>query len=220
MKTKRTLLVAGAVSATVLSALSASAVVLQPLIVPDPFGTVGIQQALPCGDDLETKTRIAGGRIEVTPASVREQMLFELTRMDLFLEPFSVDNECQGIHATAQFFEIDVRLAGAVTFPAEAVEPPESGQFRFTIPKDQFLIYESVLDNAQARQPETMYQKPSEDVTGLIDLRNRTVEFHVTLASQLHFRAGCVGNTCVIDVVKDGTQAADVEGKITKPTRH
>jgi hypothetical protein len=217
MKTKRTLLVACAVSAIVLSALSANAVVLQPLIVTDPTGTVRAQQALPCGDDLDITRPIAGGRIEVTPVSVREQILFDLTRLDLFLAPFSVHRACRGIEATANFSEIGVRLAGAVTFPAEAVGSLDSGQFRFTIPKDKFLIYESVLDNASVRQPETAYQKPSEDVTGLIDLRNRTVEIHVSLASQLRFRAGCVGDTCVIDAVKDGTQAADIVGRITPP---
>src|SRR5437773_5417883 len=137
--------------------------------------------------------------------------------MDLFLAPFSVHRECRGIEATAEFFEIGVRLAGAVLIPAEEVGPLESGQFRFTIPKDTFLMYESILDNVPVRQPETLYQKPSEDVTGLIDLRNRTVEIHVALASRLRFRAGCVGDTCVIDEIKDGTQAADVVGPIVPP---
>src|SRR5262249_36311049 len=158
--------VAGAVSAIVLSAPRAHAEVSRPLIVTEPTGTVRVQQALPCGDNLDTTRPVAGGRIEVTPATVRdpngrEQIMFELNGLDLFLAPFSVHRQCLGIEATAEFFEIGVRLAGALTFPAEAVGTLELGQFRFTIPKDQFLIYESVLDNVRVRQPETMYQKPS-----------------------------------------------------------
>jgi hypothetical protein len=218
MNTKQTLLMAGAVSAIVLSAPLANAVVLPSLIVTEPTGIVNVQQALPCGEDLRTTRRIVGGRIEVTPVSLRERVQFDLTRLDLFLAPFSVRRECQGIRATAAFSEIGVRLASTVSFTAVPVDTAETGQFRFTIPKDQFLIFESVLDNAPFRQPETMYLRPSEDVTGLIDLRNRLVEFHVSLTSQLHFRAGCVGDRCVIDEVKDGTQTAEVRGRITPPT--
>src|SRR3989442_6218153 len=188
MKTKRTLLVAGALTEIVLAAPRVNAVVLRPLVVIDPAGTVRIQQALPCGNDLDTTRPIAGGRIDVTPsvipADVRQQILFQLTRMDLFLAPFSVHRECRGIAATAEFFEIGVRLARAVIFTGELDGPLELRRYRFTIPKEQFLIYESILDNAPVRQPETMYQKPSEDVTGLIDLGRGAVEIHVALASR------------------------------------
>ena len=222
MKTKRTLLAAGAVTAIVLSAPMANAVVLRSLVVLDPAGTVRIQQALPCGDDLDTTRPIAGGRIDVTPAviaaDVRGGIVFDLTRMDLFLAPFSVHRECRGIAATAEFFEIGVRLARAVIFTGEPDGPLELRRYRFTIPKEQFLIYESVLDNAPVRQPETMYQKPSEDVTGVIELLRGSVEIHVALASRLRFRAGCtVGNHCLIDEVKDGTQRADVAGIMVDP---
>jgi hypothetical protein len=219
MKTKQTLLVAGAVSAIMLSTPLVHAAGFSPLIVTHPSGSVRIQQALPCGTTLDTATRIAAGRIEVSPANLSERALFALTRLDLFLTPFSVRGACQGIEATADFSEVGLRLADAVTFSAELVGTLDQGQYRFTIPKDQFLIYESVLDNASPRQPDTAYQKPSEDVTGLIDLRNRTVQIHVVLATQLRFRAGCVGDKCVIDETDGGTQTADVVGSITPPTQ-
>jgi len=218
MNMKQTLLVAGAVGAIMLSAPLANAIVLHPLIVTEPTGTVRIQQAVPCGEAIEGARRIVGGRIEVTPASVRERLLFNLTRLDLFLAPFAVHRECRGFQATAEFFEIGVRLASAVTFTAVPVETGAAGQYRFTIPKEQFLIFESVLDNVRVRQPESEYKRPSEDVTGLIDLRNGTMEIHVALTSALHFRAGCVGERCVIDEVSPGTQIADVVGRITPPT--
>jgi hypothetical protein len=222
MKTKRTLLVAGALTAIVLSAPRVNAVVLRPLVVINPAGTVRIQQALPCRNDLDTTRPIAGGRIDITPsvipADVRQQILFQLTRMDLFLAPFSVHRECRGIAATAEFFEIGVRLARAVIFTGEPDGPLELRRYSFTIPKEQFLIFESILDNAPVRQPETMYQKPSEDVTGLIDLGRGAVEIHVALASRLRFRAGCtVGNHCLIDEQLDGMQRADVAGIMVDP---
>jgi hypothetical protein len=220
MNTKQTILVATAVSAIVLSAHLAHAQGQRPLIVTEPTGTVRIQQALPCGDPLDGALPIAGGRIEVTPASVDGQILFNLTRLDLFVTPFSVRRACLGVDATAAFSEIGITLASGVTVPAQLVGTVDTGvQYQFTIPKDQFLIHESVLDNVRVQQPERAYQKPSEDVTGVIDLRNRTIAIHVALASQLHFRAGCVGDSCVIDTVKDGTQIADIRGSITPPTQ-
>ncbi len=222
MTTTWTLLVAGAVSAIVLSAPLAHAAPGRPLIVTEPTGTVHIQQALPCGDPLDVRQRIAGGRVDMTPARVGEQLLVNLTRLELFLEPLSVHRACLGLEATAKFSEIGVRLASAVTFGAVPVVTTagtvDSGVYQFLIPKDQFLIFESVRDNTQFRQPETMYQKPSEDVTGLINLRERTISIHVALAAQLHFRAGCVGDSCVIDTIKDGLETADVQGQIVPPT--
>lgn len=216
MKTKQ-LLMAVAVSAIALTAPAVHAIGFRPLVVVDPTGSVRIQQALPCGDDLDLTRSITGGRIELAPTSLRIQPTFNLTKMDLFLEPFSVRRQCRGIDATAEFYEIGVRLAGAVTFDGVPMGDSESNQFAFRIPKDKFLIYETVLDNAPVAQPERKYVKPSEDVTGLIDLRARTIDIHVALASLMRFRAGCVGTRCVIDEEKAGTQRADVAGAILAP---
>jgi hypothetical protein len=218
MKMKQTLLVASAMSALVLSARPAQAQSFQTLIVTRPAGSVRIQQALPCGDDLNFARAVAGGRVELIPSRVREELQFTLGRLELFLEPFAVRRTCSGIEATASFSEIGVRLASAVTFPVTPVETGDAGQYRFTIPKEAFLIYESVVDNSGAPQPERAFQRPTEDVSGLIDVGNRRIEIHVVLATRLHFRAGCVGDRCVIDVVKDGTQTADVTGVIIPPT--
>jgi len=179
---------------------------------------VRIQQALPCGDDLDLERKIAGGRIELALTSLRIQPpTFNLAKMDLFLEPFSVGGQCLGDNATAEFYEIGVRLAGAVSFDGVPTGGPESNQFTFRIPKEKFLIYETVLDNAPVPQPERMYVKPSEDVTGLIDLRARTIDIHIALASRMRFRAGCIGARCAIDEEKAGRQRADVAGAILAP---
>jgi hypothetical protein len=219
MNIKHTLLVTGALSAIALSAPLAHAAGFPPLIVTHPSGSIRIQQTLPCGDPLDTTARIAGGRIEVTAANLSERAQFAFSRLDLFLTPFSVRRACSGVDATVDFSEIGVRLAGTVPFAAELVGSLDQGQYRFTIPKEQFLLFESVLDNVSKKQPEIAYQQPSEDVTGLIDLRNRTVQIHVVLATTLHFRAGCIGDKCVIDSIQEGTQTADITGRITPPTQ-
>ena len=219
MRTKRTLLVAAMVSVIVLAAPLADAVDFRPLIVIDPAGTVRIQQALPCGDPLDIVRLIAGGRIDITPTSIPGDVFnpitLHLSRLEIFLSPFSVHRECGGIAATVEFFQIGLRLANVVSVPAENVG---DGQLRFTIPKDQFLIYASVLDNRKPlTRPERAYKKPIEDVTGLINGREGTVELHVSLSSQLHIRAGCVHNRCAIDQVLDGTQTANVLGRFLVP---
>lgn len=216
MKTKR-LLMAAAVSAIALAAPAVHAIGFRPMVVVDPTGSARIQQALPCGDDLDITRSIKGGRIELAFTSTRIPPTFNLTKMDLFLEPFSVRRECKGIDATAEFYEIGFRLAGALLIDGVPTGGPESNQYLFRIPKDKFLMYQTVLDNAPAPQPERRYVKPSEDVTGLIDLRNRTVDIHVAFASLMRFRAGCVGTRCAIDEEKAGTQRADVTGAISAP---
>ena len=94
----------------------------------------------------------------------------------------------------------------------------DTGLLYFTIPKEQFLIYESVLNNAPVRQPDTSYQRPSEDVTGVIDLRRQTVQLHVVMTSELRFRAGCQGDRCAIDETHTGTTTTDIRGVSSSAT--
>src|SRR5262249_6921397 len=218
MKTQLTFLVAGLLSAIALMGSQAGAAGQQPLVITDLHGSVRTQLNLPCGDPVDETTVIESGRMDIRPEiPTREgeilSVMFDLTRLDLFLTPFAVHRACDGIDATAAFREIGVRLAGAVRFPGEAVGVPESGQYRFVIPKDQFLIYESILDNAPVPQPETKYQRPSQDVFGVIDLPRKIVQLHVVLTTHVRFRAGCVrGSQCLIDQREAVTQTADIAG--------
>src|SRR5262249_20957817 len=153
---------------------------------------------------------IAKGRVEITPRMTRDGMFFDLTRLDLFLTPFSVERTCMGISAVADFSEIGVRLAGAVRFQGQAV-PTTNGShlYRFVIPTKSFLIYESVLDNQRRRRPETAYRRPSRHVTGVLELVAtdrgmvvKHVQLRAAFQTQLHFQAGCVpGGPCTIDEV-------------------
>jgi hypothetical protein len=206
-------------SAIVLSAPVALALVSK-LIITNLRGTLHVSQHVPCGGVVDVTTTIADGRMEITPllpppADTTGGGIprFDLTRLDLFFTPFSVHHQCLGISATVAFREIGVRLTRPVRFTGELVD----GQYHFTIPKDQFLIFESVLDNLPVRQPQTSYKRPSEDVTGMIDPRRGTAQLHIVLSSQLRFRAGCVHQHCTIDEVLDGTQTTDVSGMVLAP---
>lgn len=214
MKTQQTLLMAGALSAIVLSATLVNAADPRPLIVTDVSGAVRIQQGLPCGNRVDRTTSIARGRMEMTWfQTTGADVLVDLTTVTLFLTPFQVEATCNGVSGFADFREIGIQLAGAVRFKAAPAGAREPDLFHFRIPKEQFLMYESVIDNAPVAQPETRYQRPSEDVTGVIDVRRQTVQFHVVLASQLRFRAGCEGARCAIDETHAGTITTDVRGR-------
>jgi hypothetical protein len=225
MKTILTLFVAGILSASVPSPSLANAVSAQ--IMNDVAGTVHIQQQVPCGDPVNVDTSVSQGRMEITPRMTRDGMFFDLTRLDMFVTPFSVERTCGGISAAADFSEIGVRLAGAVRFKGRVVPSTNGAQiYRFVIPKKSFLIYESVLDNLQRRRPETAYQRPSRHVTGTVEMvttdRGTTierVELNVGLQTKLHFQAGCVtGGACGIDQIAVGTQTSHVVASVLPST--
>lgn len=219
MNTTQTLLVAGALSASMLSATPVQAAGPQPLTITTMAGAVKIQQDLPCGNTLEVATEVVKGGMQMTWLPMeREEVLVDLTRLTMFLSPFSADATCKDVRGSVDFKEIGIQLASAVRFTGEPAGETGSGLFVFKIPKEQFLIYESILDNVTERQPETSYQRPSEDVEGVIDLRHQTVQLHVVLTTELHFRAGCERDRCVIDETLKGTSTADVRGQ-TAPAR-
>jgi hypothetical protein len=215
MTTKHMLLMATAVSAIMVSSARVQTAG-PPLVVTNVSGAVRIQQGLPCGDTLDVTTPIDQGRVDMSwsrnPDSPRTEVPFDLAALNVFVRPFHADATCAGVHGSVDFREIGIQLAGAVSFTGEQTGGVESMLYRFRIPKQQFLIHMSVLDSVPVPQPETSYQRPSEDVTGLIDLRRQTVQIHVVLTTQLHFRAGCVGDRCAVDETQTGTTTSDVLG--------
>ena len=183
----------------------------QTLIIKDVSGAVRIQQGLPCENALDLRTSIVRGYMQMTVFQVaRGQVLVDLTRLNMFLAPFRAEASCNGVRGSVDFREVGVQLASAVRFKAESTS--ESGLVYFTIPKEQFLIYESVLSDAPAPYSETSYQRPREDVTGVLDPRRQTVQLHVVLTNELHFRAGCAGGRCAIDEIRTGTITSDIRG--------
>jgi hypothetical protein len=225
MNTTHTLLMAGALSAllsiTPAHAQTTAPVPMrpQPLTVSTVAGSVRIQQELPCENKLDLATPIAEGRVDMTwQQTSRTDVLFDLMKMTMFLTPFHVDASCNEIRGSVDFREVGIQLASAVKFTGEPVGDADARQFAFRIPKEQFLIFESVLDSSDPKKPETSYQKPSEDVTGVIDLRRQTVQLHVVLTTQLHFRVGCDRERCVIDETHNGTITSDIRGSATAKT--
>jgi len=222
MNTKRTRLIAAVVTAMVLSAPVAMAIGSK-VVFTRLRGDLHVVQGVPCGGAIDVRTTVADGQMEVTPSAASRTdgaarpVRFDLTRLDLFFTPFAAHHDCLGVSALVDFREIGVRLANAVTFTGEPVGELEDRLYRFSIPKSQVLIFESVLDNMPVPQPETAYQRPSEDVTGEIDLRRGTAQLHIALATQLRFRVGCVGQHCLIDELRNGTQTADVAGVLVSP---
>lgn len=221
MKTIVKLFVAGILSASVPSPALADAVPAR--ILNDVSGTVKIHQQMPCGDPVNVDTSVARGRMEITPRVTRDGVFFDLTRLDMFVTPFSVERACGGIGATASFSEIGVRLAGALRFAGKLVPTTNGAQlYRFVIPKRSVLIYESVLDSLTRRRPEIAYQRPSRHVTGTVELVTtergttvKSVRLDVALQTRLRFQAGCVtGGACAIDKVEVGTQTAHVVASV------
>jgi hypothetical protein len=213
MNTAHTLLRTVAVSAIMLSATLPDAATPRALTITDVSGAARIQQGLPCGNTLDITTPITQGYMGMTWFQLTHgEVLIDLTRLTMFLSPFHVEANCNDVRGFVEFREIGVQLASAVRFKAQPAGGRDSDLVRFRIPKEQFLIYESVVDNAPVRQPESSYQRPSEDVTGLIDLRRQTIQLHVVLTPELRFRAGCVDNRCAIDETRPGTITTDVRG--------
>jgi hypothetical protein len=209
--------VAGILGAIVLSATVATAYV-PSLVFESLGGSLQIAQSVPCGDEVNVSTPIAGGRMEVIPlVGMRTggvEAGFHLTRLDVSFAPFAVQHSCKGLRAAVEYRAIGVKLTKGVQFTGEEVGAPEDQIYRFTIPKEDFLIFQTVVSTEPAPQPQTAYQKPSQDVTGLIDLRQGTVELNVVVASQLHFRAGCIQNRCRIDEKLDGTLTTQLRAQV------
>lgn len=218
MISKQTCIAIGLLTGIVLSAPTVMAVGPK-LSFNSVRGGVHVVQDIPCGSTADLTTDIAEGLMEITPTIPAKgkggSIKLDLTRLDLFLTPFAARHECLGISGSIDFREIGVRLARGVTFTAESIGS-EGSQYRFVIPKAEVLIFQSVLDNMPVKQPETAYQRPTEDVTGEIDLRRHTVRMQVTLGSALQFRAGCIDKRCAINETLKGTQTAEIYGSIGK----
>lgn len=209
MKTMWVLLLIGTAS------LSASdPVVGQPAVVTGLAGSLRIQQAVPCGNNIDQTTPAIGGRFELTPAEgldVPGGRLFSLTRGNVFFAGFTITRSCLGYTETRTYTEVGVQVARAVSFTAVPVGP---GVYSVRIPKGQFLIYEASAVNDKL---ETGSKRPSEDVTGTIDLAHGSVRMRVVLATRIHFRAGCTAMGCAIDEIKYGTLTANLSGTIVFP---
>jgi len=220
MKTNVMLLAAGAGAAAVLSIGPASAIDLRPMIVTNLSGDLFIHQSLPCNQAVDISTPVvANSLLEITPAgglSTREGGLgaktFMLTRMGVFFAPFTVDARCGNFHDKRRFSEVGIQLVHPVSF----IGVLGDGRYNFRIPKGDFQISMAVIDN---KSPESGFMKPSEDVTGFIDLAHGTAELHVVLETLIHFQLpeGCAGAACLINEDGRGTMRTSLGGTLVFP---
>ena len=214
MKTKWMLVVIGGLIGIAVAAPPAQSADLQPMFFNVIRGELGIQQNIPCGIVSQT-TPAAQGRLEIAPAAgidVPGGKRFVLTRVSVAFAPFSITASCAGFSETRNYTEVGVQLGQAVAFIATHTSTP--GLFNLTIPKDDVLLDEAATVNGD---PEAGFKKPSQDVTGTLDLVNGIVSVQAVVATRIHMQAGCVGGHCAIDEFKDGTLSATLTGKRVFP---
>src|SRR6185295_5207884 len=146
MKTKWMLLLIGGLSALAAAVGLASPSIVQPMIVTNLQGGLRVQQSLPgtC-DNVDQTTPVSQGRLEVSPTDgvdIPGGKAFVLTAANVSFAPFTIERHCMTQDETRAYTEVGVQLAHAVAFTAT---PSAAGPsvFDLTIPKDDFLIYES-----------------------------------------------------------------------------
>src|SRR5439155_2912080 len=214
MTTKWMLGLFGGISGITLAATTlAGSADLQPMVVTDLAGTLHIEQGMPCAPDVDQTATVNGGQVEIAPVDgidVLGGKLFTLIRGTVFFTRFSISGSCGSFRETRSYTEVGVRLM-SVTFTALAVG---GGVYHVRIPKDDVRIFEAAVVNGGQ---ETGYKRPSEDVTGTIDLTRGAVTMHVVLATKVHFEAGCTIFGCVINTDKDGKLTANLTGTIHFP---
>ncbi len=213
--TSMLLFTGGVITAAVMAATLVVSADVQPATASNLTGSLHVQQAIPCNQQVDLTTPVTGGRIQLTPADgidVSGGKQFTLTSVQVSFGAFSATRSCDTVSQTQSYSEIGVQLARAVTFVAT---PLGSNVFAITIPKGDFLIYEASIDNGS---PEGGYKQPSQDVTGTLDFTSGTLSVTVVVANSIHFKAGCVPVFgCVVDETDAGTMTATIAGTIAFP---
>jgi hypothetical protein len=214
MNTKWMLLVMGSASGIALAATLVHGADLRPMVVRNVTGNLHIVQQVPC-DMLTKDTPVTQGRIVITPAEgidVAGGKSFELIGFTISFAPFTMSDSCRGFEFSRTYNLLSVQLRKVVAFIAS---DRGGGVFSVTIPKDQFLIYETAV--VDGRSLEKAYQHPSQDVTGTIDLARGTAAMRVMVARTIHFEEGCADRPCTIDEDDPGTLTLTLSGTIAFP---
>jgi hypothetical protein len=213
MKPTCMLVMSGVLCAILLPAAAARGADATPSVVTNLSGSLHIVQDVPC-DVVDLMTPVTGGRLELTPAegiSVSGGRLFGLTSAQVSFGAFSASGSCLTFTETRNYSAVSVQFGRAVAFTAIESSP---NVFSFTIPRDLVWIYEAAIVDGNS---EDKHQKPSQDVTGTIDLAAGTFSIHVVTTQTIHFQEGCTIFGCLIDEQDDGTNIADVSGSIAFP---
>jgi hypothetical protein len=185
MKTKWMLLVMGSASGIALAATLVHSADLRPMVVRNITGSLHIVQQVPC-DTLTVDTPVTQGRMFITPAEgfdVPGGKSFVLTEFTISFASFTMRASC--FEGSRTYNLLSVQLGKAVAFTAL---DGGGGVFNVTIPRDDFLIYETAV--VDGRFSEKGFQHPSEDVTGTINLARGTAAMHVVVARSIQNNPG------------------------------
>ena len=214
MNTKWMLIVIAALATTLsATARAARGATLQPAIVTTLTGSLDVEQDIPCGGHISRHPAVNGGQITLIPADGIDHSgnrFFVMTRVNVTFNGFSASGSCGPVSDSASYSDLGVTLERTVSFTAV---PTGGGAYSFTIPKGDFLI--QVIDKKDGSL-ERSYKRPSEDVTGSINLTTGAFHIHVVTAQTIHFEGGCF-IVCAIDEDDSGTITADVNGTIVFP---
>jgi hypothetical protein len=180
----------------------------QSSVLTNLSGTLRIQQHIPCDGMIDTVTPVTSGQIRLAPPEgidVAAGKVFALSSGNVTFAPFSVSGSCAGLSQTRTYDAIGVQIAKAISFTAVSIG---NNVYAVSIPKRDVLFYETAVANGE---PETGVKQPSEDVTGTIDLANRTAHMHVVLTTSIEFSVGPFHET------DSGTLTADISGVLALP---
>lgn len=217
MKTKWTMLVAGLLAGLPVAGRAADPN-LRPLVVTNLSGELRIEQDLPsaCGD-VDQATPVTGGRLEITPAEGYEAgggaRRFDLIRASVTFAPFLVRRSCYTHSEARDYTALAVQL-GVAAAPMEGA-PAGPDVFTLSASRDDVVFYEAATVNGRL---ETGYKRPSEDLTGTLDLAGGTASFRVVIATKIHIKGGCVPVIgCAVDDDYHGTLTATISGTLVFP---
>jgi hypothetical protein len=181
----------------------------RPAIVTNLTGNLTLEQDIPCGGHVTRTPAVTGGLMELTPAEGIDQSgnkLFVLNRVYVRFAGFDASGSCGPVSDSVTYTNLVVSLQRAVSLTAV---PSGGGGYSFTIPKGDFLIKVVDLNDGDLEQS---YKRPSQDVTGSINLTTGAFHLHVVTAQTIHFESDPF-----IDEDDDGTVTADVNGTIAFP---
>jgi hypothetical protein len=163
-------------------------------LVIRPTGQMRIQLNVPTDREVDQVTRVTSGRIEIAPLVTVPGLLgqFSLNHMTLNFADFDIDRSPFGLH---QFRAVGVHLRGPVSFVAP--EHP-ARVYRFTIPPDEVTVYGATMVEGFRGGRHDGEERPSQPVTGKIDLNTRTFQAQVVIMKQKSFLGITVGGPLTI----------------------
>lgn len=224
MKSNWLLLLVGGLSVVAPTAARAQGPNSQSMVVTNVTGNLHIEQDTPsvCST-VDTTTPVLQGRLEIGPGEGIDYgtlKYFVLTGGSVSFVPFPIHVTCLAgtVSRTRTYSEVAVQLSGG---PTDFLGFPSTpGAYDITIPRQKVLLREAAIVNGEL---EAGFKRPKEDITGVIDLAQGTVQMQVVVGTKIHFEwpSGCSDNPVVPCIIpsqdRDGTLTATLSGTIVFP---